>query len=61
MTALSQHTGIPYRRRALLDAGKAPLGTCAAVTRFGSPCLEQQMRLLQEQHCQVAEHGHACT
>ncbi len=45
MTAASQHTGIPYRRRSLLDAGRVLLGDCAAVTRFGSPCARMQMRL----------------
>ena len=40
VTAASQHTGIPYRRKALLDAGRVLLGACAAVTRFGSPCMK---------------------
>ena len=43
VTARSQHTGIPYRRKALLDAGRVLLGDCAAVSRFGSPCGRRQL------------------
>ena len=54
MTAASQHTGIPYRRSSLLDAGRVLLGDCAAVTRFGSPCARMQMRLFWQRSQGVA-------
>ena len=55
VTARSQHTGIPYRRKALLDARRVLLGDCAAVSRFGSPCGRRQLEI-SWRTCRVLTH-----